>query len=270
MDFSADSSYGEPLASNVYSAPSSPTVIYKEVHKPKKGKRGDSITPALLAILPLSLLGGLALGLLLPFNITGFTGLTLGNTGSTIVNNITIGGITVNNTFNPTNFADQTNSKTNNAGRRKRDFEYDDESLPLIAYIRQVWETLLVILATTNEDFQKDMVFATSGATPGEIINQFFSLNKKLNCLQRHTVTSKCEDFAICMHFAEDFNVFDKNLLIRGSEIFLIALVRYFRNGTSIEEVEELMENAEEGSCQNIGHCNQEDQILHKECLLHP
>jgi len=135
---------------------------------------GDSVSPALLAILPVVLLGGLAAGFFIPFNGTSLAGGGTPNV-NTIVN---INGTSIGNLFQTTNMAMATNTNNDMDMIMNMNTNMNQNNPMAMARSFRSWRswgsrlrtTAMDLMATTTVTFYDDFMRSAGSVSYWEVL----------------------------------------------------------------------------------------------------
>ena len=212
----------------------------------------SDLTSGLLALLPLVLLGGLTLGFFLPFT---------NNAKLDQLNVININGTEITNEAVPMNTIMAENNDMDNIMVNVPKGMHGTWT----DYFKELWSDTLDILGTSRITFFPDVVSAARKVHTPDLLGQLRVLSGKMKCVNEGGNSDRaCSDRVICEHFSNDYAAYHGNMLIRGGEMFLVTLVRWFEYSGTAEEVSLIMDHAVSNECKDKYRCR--DEVLVEKC----
>ena len=179
-------------------------------------------------------------------------------------NFINISMASINNTFVPMNTATATNTNTdtdtttvtatnNNmatAGRRKRSTHKEDASWT--SFLRELELNAFGILGTSEATVFGAFVNSLATISGVQVLERVTAVGKMVYCAQDSTSEDGCVDKGVCLHFAEEHAEFGGNVILRGFEIYVVAVQRH----RDLLETARLWDLAISDSCHSEFHCS--------------
>ena len=179
--------------------------------------------------------------------------------------NITLADI--NNTFVPNNDVDVDNTNTDDdttmvsgtntntvTGRRKRSARgsSEEETGSWTSFFRALKTDALGVLGIKSESAVLSAFANSIATTPLELVSErAAALGRKVRCARSRTSEDGCVDKGVCLHFADEHAVFGGNVVVRGVEVYLVAV--QLRRG--LVETAALWDLAVSDRCHSELHC---------------
>ena len=187
-----------------------------------------------------------------------------GNNGVFTNNFINISLADINNTFVPTNTATATNTNTDTdtttvtgtntntvTGRKKRSARNGEEA-SWTGFLHELKTNALSILGTSESMIF--WAFRSSLATISrhQVAERVTAIGRMVYCARDKTAEGGCVDKGVCLHFAEEHAVYGGNVILRGVEIYVVAIQLH----RDLVETAALWDLAISNKCHSEFHCS--------------
>ena len=180
-------------------------------------------------------------------------------------NFINISMASINNTFVPMNTAtaDNTNTDTDvttvtatntnmaTAGRRRKRSAHKEEA-SWASFLRELELNALMILGASEATIFGAFVSSLATISGVQVLERVTAFGKMVYCALDSTAEDGCVDKGVCLHFAEEHAEYGGNVILRGLEIYVVALQRH----RDLIETARLWDLAISDRCHSEFHCS--------------
>ena len=187
------------------------------------------------------------------------------NNGVLTTNFINITMADINNTFVPMNTASATNTNddddttnvagTNNnvvTGRKRRSARNEREEASWSSFLSDLKRNAFGVLGSSESMIFWAFLNSFATTSKDEVMERARAIGRMVYCAQDKTAEVGCVDKGVCLHFAEEHAVYGSNVVVRGVEIYLVAI----QLRRDVIETAALWDLAISDECHSEFHCS--------------